>query len=84
MSNRSRIFEQGTEPRRREYTGPKRRERSWNERWMRGLRRWKWPMMGKAKGLGGRWFTRKCFEIRKAKTRKRMNRTNSITMAVAG
>ncbi|PON67004.1 hypothetical protein PanWU01x14_105860 [Parasponia andersonii] len=42
------------EPRRRESKGPWRAARRWKERWRRALRRWKWPMIGKATGLGGR------------------------------
>ena len=44
----------GTEPRRRENKGPWRAERRWKERCRRGPRRWKWPSIGKAIGLGGR------------------------------
>lgn len=45
---------QGTEPKRRCIRGPWRVESLWKALWGRGPRRWRWPMMGRAKGVGGR------------------------------
>jgi len=49
------------DPSLRENMGPCFSEREWSVRWIGCLRRWRWPTIGRAKGLGGRLLILPCF-----------------------